>query len=158
MRGSVRSSSLRVLMALALAGAVVALAGCVTITPPATQPAPQPAPAPAPAASNAAFKTGDRVAAPWGGAQYIGTVTAVTGDKAAVLYDDDKITRQIAFADLVPVTVKTWSVGDKVMAVWSSGKFYAGTITAVSPAGIYTVKWDDGSSPSDVEAAKIFAR
>lgn len=136
---------------------VVPLSGCVTVNTPApeTKPATTPASATEPAA-DVTVKTGDRVAAPWGGGQYIGSVTAVSGDKADVLYDDDKVNREIAVSDLVVVVVKTWNVGDQVMAVWSSGKFYSGVITQAKAGDLYTVKWDDGSAPSDVEAAKIF--
>jgi hypothetical protein len=158
MSGIIRSSALRIVVVFALTCAAVSLlAGCITVTPPATS-QPTPAPTPAPAPTGTTFKVGDRVAAPWGGGQYIGSVTALSGDKSSVLYDDDKVTREIANAELTLVAPKTWAVGDKVMAVWSSGKFYAGTITAAKAGDIYTVKWDDGSTPSDVEAAKIFAK
>ncbi|HEX9093269.1 MAG TPA: hypothetical protein VF902_04740 [Coriobacteriia bacterium] len=143
-------------LALVLVGALVAsVSGCVTINAPATKPA-TPAPVTQPATTSSAVNTGDRVAAPWGGGSYIGSVTAVRGDKADVLYDDDKVTREIAISDLIVVVKKTWSVGDKVMAVWSSGKFYPGTVTEAKAGDVYVVKWDDGSSPSDVEAAKIY--
>ena len=75
---------------------------------------------------------------------------------ANVLYDDDKVVRPIPFAELLLIKKATYAVGDKVMAVWASGKFYAGTVTAVKPGEFYTVKWDDGSAPTDVEAMKIF--
>lgn len=144
--------------------ALVLLAGCVTIkTQPTAQPSPAPAPASVPAATtstapaSAAFKVGDRVAAPFGGALYLGSVTAINGDKASVIYDDDQQTREVSLSDLTLVVPKTWNVGDKVMAVWSSAKFYPGTITAAN-GDTYTVKWDDGSAPTDVAAAKIFAK
>jgi hypothetical protein len=151
-----RSSAFRSTLALVLVvAAAVTLTGCLTVN--TTAPTePTPAAAPAESTGGSAVKVSDRVAAPWGGGQYIGTVTAVKGDKADVLYDDDKVTREIPISELVLVTKRAWSVGEQVMAVWSSGKFYAGTITQAKPGDLYTVKWDDGSTPSDVEAAKIF--
>jgi len=108
--------------------------------------------------SESGLKKGDMVAAPWGGGQYHGTIEAVKGDSADVLYTDDGVTREVKIKELVLVKEKTWKVGDKVKAVWSAGKFYDGTIEKDKGDGLYVVKWDDGSAPSDVEAAKIIAR
>jgi hypothetical protein len=153
------SRSLVVLGAVVLAVCMsVALSGCLTINTPAKPATPEPAPAPAPAVEPAAtgIKTGDTVAAPWGGAPYLGKVTGVTGETADVLYADDQVTRPVPVGELTLITQRTWSVGDKVMAVWTTGKFYAGTITEAKAGDVYTVKWDDGSSPSDVAAMKIY--
>jgi len=115
-------------------------------------------PAAAPAAKKESpYKVGTGVAAPWGGSLYHGTVKAVKGDSLDVLYTDDKQTRTVKIAECKLVPKKTWKVGDKVMAVWSSGKFYAGAVTAAKGA-TYTVKWDDGSAPKDVPAHLIMAR
>jgi ABC-type multidrug transport system ATPase subunit len=119
-----------VLVMLGVLLAALTLSGCITIqTPPVTKPATEPATTEP--ATEAGFKAGDRVAAPWGGGQYIGTIQDVTADSANVLYDDDKVVRPIPFTDLVLIKEATYVVDDKVMAVWSSGRFYAGTITAV---------------------------
>jgi len=45
-------------------------------------------------------------------------------------------------------------VGSKVMAQWSSGSYYAGTIQSYDGT-IYIVAWDDGSTPSAVTPAGI---
>ena len=104
-----------------------------------------------------AFKEGDTVAAPWGGGQYHGTVKAVDGETVSVLYTDDGVTRDVEAKDLTLIKEKNWKVGDKVLAVWSSGKFYEGTIEEDKGDGVYIVKWDDGSEPSEVKADKIIA-
>jgi len=45
-------------------------------------------------------------------------------------------------------------VGSKVMAQWSSGSFYAGTIQSYDGT-MYTVAWDDGSTPTAVSPSGI---
>jgi hypothetical protein len=102
-------------------------------------------------------KVGDKVAAPWGGGKYHGTIQGIKGDAADVLYSDDKQVRPVKLSELTVVQAKSWQVGDKVLAVWSSGRFYPGTVTATKDGNVYTVKWDDGSSPKDVAADLIMA-
>lgn len=109
------------------------------------------------ATQKAAYKVGDGVAAPWGGGLYHGTVKAVKGDSLDVLYTDDSQTRTVGVAECKPIPAKTWKAGDKVLAVWSSGKFYPGEVTAAKGSS-YTVKWDDGSAPKDVAAYQVIAR
>lgn len=133
-----------------------------TSTPAATPATPEAAAPVAPPAATPAtggITVGASVAAPWGGAGslYLGTVQSIAGTTAKVLYADDNIVRDVAVAQLLPVVARTWAVNDKVLAVWSAGKFYPGTVTAVKANSTYTVKWDDGSSPSDVVAGKIIA-
>lgn len=53
-------------------------------------------------------------------------------------------------------------VGSKVMAQWTSGSYYAGTIQSYDGA-LYTVAWDDGSTPiavapSDIKGYTPYAR
>ena len=45
-------------------------------------------------------------------------------------------------------------VGSKVMAQWSSGSYYSGTIQSYDDA-VYMIAWDDGSSPTAVAPAGI---
>jgi hypothetical protein len=45
-------------------------------------------------------------------------------------------------------------VGSKVMAQWTSGGYYPGTIQAYDGA-LYTIAWDDGSTPMAVAPAGI---
>ncbi|MEZ5346306.1 MAG: hypothetical protein R2681_12215 [Pyrinomonadaceae bacterium] len=44
--------------------------------------------------------------------------------------------------------------GDMVLALWSTNSWWSGKVEAVKGDKI-TVAWDDGSSPSDVETAKV---
>ncbi|MCE9525640.1 MAG: hypothetical protein K8R36_06260, partial [Planctomycetales bacterium] len=46
------------------------------------------------------------------------------------------------------------SVGSKVMAQWTSGGYYSGTIQSYDGA-LYTIAWDDGSTPMAVAPAGI---
>lgn len=102
------------------------------------------------------IQVGSTVAAPWSdGELYLGTVKAMKGDTADVLYADDGQVRPVKISELKLVEPKTWSVGDHVLAVWSSGKFYPGVVSADKGGGVYTVKWDDGDTPSDVAADRI---
>lgn len=103
------------------------------------------------------FAVGDKVAAVWNdGSKYLAEVTKIDGDDVTVKYVDDSSSKTIAAKDVQPITVKKWNVGDKVKAVWSSGRFYSGTVSeAKDPT--YKIKWDDGSDPSEVTADKIIA-
>jgi hypothetical protein len=128
-----------VVVALLVAGALVVAGACGQEGPPVP-------------------KVGSLVAAPWGGfgSLYHGTVQAIAGDTADVLYTDDKVVRKVKLVELRVVKARKWKVGDAVKAVYSSGKFYDGTITA-DKGTAYTVKWNDGSSPRDVPPDKIMA-
>ncbi len=100
---------------------------------------------------------GDTVAAKWtDGDYYLATVTNVEGDSISVTYVDDGTSRAVPTADVRTIPDVTFAVGDRVLAVWSSAHFYPGEVTAVEGT-TYTVKWDDGSTPSAVEAGKIIA-
>ncbi len=50
----------------------------------------------------------------------------------------------------------TLAAGDRVIARWAKNSFYEGTVESVGDAKI-KVKWDDGSSPSDIEKSEVFA-
>ena len=152
-----------VFVALVLVGLVastVSLTGCITVnTAPKTETAPPATtPQPATAPSTSGFAVGQSVAAVWKGDDlYLATVVDVAGDQVTVQYADDNSTQTVAAADVKPIPVKTWAVGDKVWAVWTSARFYKGVITAAKGSS-YTVKWDDGSTPSDVTNDKIVAQ
>lgn len=107
--------------------------------------------------SGTAIAVGDSVAAMWtDGSYYLATVTAVDGDSVTVTYVDDGTSKTLKAGDVRAIPTKTYAVGDRVLAVWSSGRFYAGEVTKVD-GDAYTVKWDDGSTPSTVEVTKIVA-
>jgi len=74
-----------------------------------------------------------------------------------VQYVDDSSTKTVPDSDVKPIPARQWAVGDKVLAVWSAGRFYKGVITKVG-TGSHQVKWDDGSAPTDVTADKIIAQ
>jgi hypothetical protein len=103
------------------------------------------------------FAVGENVAAVWtDGNLYLATVTAVEGDQVTVTYTDDGSSATVAASECRPIPDATFGVGDRVLAVWAAGRFYPGEVTAVD-GNMSTVKWDDGSEPSQVEAGKIIA-
>jgi hypothetical protein len=109
----------------------------------------------APAA--AAIAVGDSVAATWtDGDLYLATVTALDGDTITVKYADDGTSASLPAAEVRPIPQTTFAVGDRVLAVWSQGRFYAGKVTEANGTS-YVVAWDDGSTPSAVRAGQIIA-
>jgi len=127
---------------------VLALAGCA-------KPTAVTAPPPVETPPVTSIQPGDFVAATWtDGNFWHAKVLAVTGDNVEVQFVDDQSKLTVPVADVRAIEKKTWAVGDSVLAVWTVGRFYPGTITAVS-GSTYTVKWDDGSSPTPVTADKI---
>lgn len=142
---------------------VVAVAGCVGLPTqsPSTTPSPSATTGPstttdAPVSSE--FEVGQTVAATWtDGNLYLAKVTAVEGAQVTVQYADDNSTKTIPDSDIKPIVTREWAVGDKVLAVWSAGRFYKGVI-AKAGADSCQVKWDDGSAPSDVSTTKIIAQ
>lgn len=103
--------------------------------------------------ATASFKAGDKVLANWknGSKWWEAVVTKVDGPAISVVYDSDKTTDTLAPTAVVmrPSKAAVVKVGDKVTAKWNGGSFYGGTITAVT-SGKATVKWGDGSAPSEV--------
>jgi hypothetical protein len=152
-RMAVRGSLLTVL----LLAAGVGLVACGSSEQPAEQPAAA-GPTASPAGSSAApFSTGQSVAARWGEASlYLATVTAVGGANVTVTYTDDGSSGTVPATDVRAIPDTAFAVGDRVLAVWSGGRFYPGEVSKVDGT-TYTVKWDDGSDPSTVEAGKIIA-
>jgi len=49
-----------------------------------------------------------------------------------------------------------FNVGETVIAKWAQNSFYEGKVDAVTDANV-KVKWNDGSSPSDVNITDVFA-
>ena len=153
-----RRRVLQSVLAVAVLTAVLGLAACGSSEQPAEHPADQP-PAAGPAATaSAAFAAGQSVAARWGdNSLYLATVSAVDGDDVTVTYADDGSSRTVsASADVRAIPDTAFAIGDRVLAVWASGRFYEGAVSKVDGT-TYTVKWDDGSDPSPVEAGKIIA-
>ena len=136
-----------------LLAAVLGLTACGSSDQPAEQ---QSAASPA-ATSAARFAAGQSVAAEWtDGSLYLATVTAVDGDNVTVTYADDGTSRTVPATDVRAIPDTGFAVGDRVRAVWAGGRFYQGEVSKVDGT-TYTVKWDDGSDPSTVEAGRIIA-
>ncbi len=65
----------------------------------------------------------------------------------------DKAT--VPAADVIAIPRGTaFKTGDIVLAPWKTAQMFPGTVTAVARFAV-TVKWDDGSAPSEVVRAKI---
>jgi hypothetical protein len=80
------------------------------------------------------------------------TIKGKTGDSYQVAWEDGT-TGTVAVSDMVPVVkAKDIKVGDRVAGCWHSckGSVYYGTVTAKTPTGA-TVKWSDGSTPTEVK-------
>jgi len=138
----------------ALAVSALALVGCAQV---AMQKDPIKGAVVPPPDTASPFAVGQTVAAKWtDGNLWLAKVTSVTGDQIKVEFTDDHSTLSVPVADVHAVTEKTWGVGSDVLAVWTAGRFYPGQITAAD-GGTYTVKWEDGSTPSKVTSDKIIS-
>jgi hypothetical protein len=105
----------------------------------------------------AGFAVGDSVAAVWNdGSYYLAAVTEVEGDEVTVVYADDGTSKTLKTTDLRAIPRRTFAVGDRVLAVWGNGRFYAGEI-GEADGDTYTVVWDDGGTPSELDVTKIIA-
>jgi hypothetical protein len=100
-------------------------------------------------------KAGDSVAAVWtDGNYYLGTITAISGEKAAILYEDgDK--KDVPLSKVHPLSqTADFKSGDHVVAAWKGARMYPGLVTAVGDLTC-TVKWDDGDKPMEVKKGRI---
>ena len=113
----------------------------------------QAAPAAAPAG---ALAVGTSVAAKWGASSfYIATIAGVDADGKYLVNYGDGDKGAVAGLDIVRVDAnRDIPVGARVLACWVSAAMYPGTITART-GNRFTVKWDDGSTPSEVAREKI---
>ncbi len=68
--------------------------------------------------------------------------------------NEDRVIRPLTAIAPFPSKSANVKVGDKVVAEWVADSYYSGVITAVGDSAA-TVKWDDGSAPSDVSLLRI---
>ncbi|OGL88706.1 hypothetical protein A3H75_00500 [Candidatus Uhrbacteria bacterium RIFCSPLOWO2_02_FULL_51_9] len=68
--------------------------------------------------------------------------------------DDKIVARPLTAIAPYPSKSASVKVGDKVIAEWVTDTYYKGVVTAVG-ANSATIKWDDGSVPSDVILMRI---
>jgi hypothetical protein len=114
---------------------------------------PEPEPAPVPVRS--AFAVGDRVSCNWksGGTLYEGKVGELRSDGRLFIQYDDGDTEETT-PDLCRLSQKVGNgpggvmkVGDRVSCNWQSrGKFYAGRVGELRPAGRLFIQYDDGDT------------
>ena len=101
------------------------------------------------------FKIGESVAAKWSDDNYyLAVIKTANGGMYEVDYaDGDK--GSVQEADILKIDPNiSLATGDKVIAVWTTARFYSGVIEEVK-SGSAIVKWDDGSEPSEVMFGKI---
>jgi len=135
-------TKLRIIAVLMIAVLAIALVGC-TGSDEATE--------------EAAFQTGETVAAEWtDGKLYMAEVTAVGDDgMVTVRYLDDDGEGVLEEAQVFSIEEKEWAEGDRVLAVWAVARFYSGTVESMEEDGDYIITWDDGSDPSSVMPEQI---
>ena len=143
----------RLLVMLLVAMLALSLVGCISSDEPAEEGESSEA-----ATEEAAVAVGDVVAAQWTPSSlYLAEVTAVSEDgMVTVKYLDDDSEAEVAEDEYIVIEEKEWAVGDQVLAVWSTAKFYSGTVESVE-GDEYIIAWDDGDDPSAVTADKIIA-
>ncbi len=97
--------------------------------------------------SDPEFKVGDAVCAKWSGSWLEAKIISINGDKYKVKFYDDY--EDLLSASEIKRVLKKSEVkkGDKVYAVWTSHKYYPGTVQELKDDGAI-IKWDDGSNPS----------
>lgn len=106
---------------------------------------------PARAMPAGALAVGTSVAAKWGQVSfYIATIEGMDASGKYLVKYGDGDRGPVAPEDVVPVSApEPIAVGAHVLACWAGARMYSGTVTARN-GDRYTVKWDDGSAPSEV--------
>ena len=106
-------------------------------------------------AASAGLVAGARVAAMWSDGSFWGaTIERIEGNGFAVVCDDGE--RDVRGAgELRLITREEIPIGTPVLACWrGAARMYPGTVTA-KRGNLYTVKWDDGDTPTDESREKI---
>lgn len=107
------------------------------------------------AVSESDVRPGMRVAAKWSdGNWYMATVDSIAVNSCDVSYADGT-KGSVSYNDvtLIPNDIFL-RPGEKVLAVWSNARFYAGTVQSVAADGA-VIQWEDGSASSKVSFGKI---
>jgi len=102
------------------------------------------------------FKIGDRVAADWHGSRYLAEVTGILANNTYKVRYFDNTNGDVPGQNMrkIPKKPKV-AKGDSVLGAWQGKpKLYPGTLIEISD-GKYKIKWNDGSTPSFVEANEI---
>ena len=93
----------------------------------------------------AAQQAGDWVLAQWqGGADwYPGVITVRSGNQVTIRYDDGTTETR----PLNQIRPYNWRVGSRVVCLFTNGRWYDATITAMDPGGLLiSVRYDDGDT------------
>ncbi len=106
----------------------------------------------APPAGN--FMVGETVCASWSTSWYEAEIVSFTDGIYAVKYSDGSQGNLTSDKLRKVLTKDEIKVGEKVLAVWTSDKYYVGTVKEIKADGAI-VAWEDGSSPSLAKFGKI---
>jgi hypothetical protein len=87
---------------------------------------------------------------------YQASVVEQDGDQVKVRFYDQTEAVLPRSEVKLPLTAKEVKEGKDVMAVWKTGKFYAGTVKAVTKSGA-VIRWQDGSPASEAAFGNIVA-
>ena len=85
------------------------------------------------------------------------TIEAFSGDVYSVRDSfTDQVEEGVTLNRMAPLPsgAAIVKVGDRVVGAWVGDSFYGGTVTAVG-TGAATIKWDDGSAPSETTFDQI---
>jgi hypothetical protein len=103
---------------------------------------------------NSGSSKNKEVCAKWSTGWYEATITSETADKYHVVYYD-KVEADLPKDEVrFPLKKEEIKVNDRVLAVWTSGTYYPGTVVELKEDGAM-VQWDDGSSVSLAKYGKI---
>ena len=92
-----------------------------------------------------AQRVGEWVLGQWrGGAEwYPGVIAAIEGGQITIRYDDGTLEARPANQ----VRPYNWRVGSRVACLFTDGRWYNATITAMDPGGLLiSVRYDDGDT------------
>jgi len=106
----------------------------------------------APAAGN--FQVGEAVCVLWSTSWYDAEIVSISDNIYNIKYYDgseDDVTAEKIRKILDKEEIK---VGDIVLAVWTSDKYYVGTVKEIKSDGAI-IAWEDGSTPSLAKFGKI---
>ena len=97
------------------------------------------------ATAASAQRVGDWVLGQWRGGNdwYPGVVESVAGNQITIRYDDGTLEARPANQ----VRPYNWRVGSRVVCLFTNGRWYDATITAMDPGGLLiSVRYDDGDT------------
>jgi hypothetical protein len=106
----------------------------------------------APPAGN--FTVGEAVSVLWSTSWYDAEVVSISDNIYTIKYYDGSEAEVTSDQIRKILKKEEIKVGDKVLAVWTTDKYYVGTVKEIKADGAI-IAWEDGSTPSLVKFGKI---